>query len=156
MVIGRWGANASSALLYMVKSRGGSIGGAGSELNDNDRIGQIIFAVMIQPIIKLLLAECGVRWTLERYQKTYWAVRFASRQMTEEVDRAIRKGSAFMPMEILPDQVLRTFLIHALRKMLPLSADLWLKSTSCGALNLRGKPKPKRHRQTLWIFGTGS
>ena len=43
MVIGRWGANASSALLYMVKSRGGSIGGAGSELNDNDRIGQIIF-----------------------------------------------------------------------------------------------------------------
>ena len=41
--IGRWGANASSALLYMYKSRGGSIGGAGTVLNDNDRIGQIIF-----------------------------------------------------------------------------------------------------------------
>ena len=41
--IGRWGNNASSALLYMYKSRGGSIGGAGTVLNDNDRIGQIIF-----------------------------------------------------------------------------------------------------------------
>ena len=43
--IGRWGNNASSALFYMVKSRGGSIGAASSAVANDDRIGQIIWCV---------------------------------------------------------------------------------------------------------------